>query len=104
MYARHPDVTIRREYFGGIAFHSGAGATIELDREACLFLERADGSSIRAVADGICEEGCMSVQDIYAVADTLLREGFLVKDGVFDVFVSDTGFFKAEVNSIGRKA
>ena len=80
MYARHPDVIIRREYFGGIAFHRGTGATIELDREACLFLERADGSSIRAIANGICEEGYVSIQDIYAVADTLLREGFLTKD------------------------
>ncbi len=80
MYARHPDVIIRREYFGGIAFHRGTGAAIELDREACLFLEHADGSSIRALADGICEEGCVSIQDIYAVADTLLREGFLTKD------------------------
>ena len=77
MYARHPDVIIRREHFGGIAFHRGTGATIELDREACLFLERADGRSIRATSDGICQEGC--IQDIYAVADTLLREGFLVK-------------------------
>ena len=80
MYARHPDVTIRREHFGGIAFHRRTGATIELDREACLFLERADGSSIRAIANGICEEGYVSIQDIYAVADTLLREGFLTKD------------------------
>ena len=89
MYGRHPDVIVRREYFGGIAFHTGTGATIELDREACLFLERADGRSIRAIAEGICGESC--IRDIYAVADTLLREGFLAK-GAKNSAIKATGW------------
>jgi len=89
MYARHPGVIIRREHFGGIAFHRGTGATIELDREACLLLERADGRSIRATSDSICQEGC--IQDIYAVVDILLTEGFLAK-GAKNSVIRATGW------------
>jgi len=84
MYARHPDVVIRREYFGGVAFHKSTGTTVELDREACLLLEKTDGmTNVRALASNISARLSVdvSIYEIYNVVSTLRSHGFLVRNG-----------------------
>lgn len=81
-YAKHPDITIRREHFGGMAFNKSNGKLLELDREACLLLELTDGqTSLRNIARRIEGElnTQVSIAQIHHTTDVLRRHSFLVK-------------------------
>ena len=82
-YARNPEVVIRREYFGGIAFNRANGTLMELDREACIFFEQLDGkTSLRNIGKQIQDElnVNVSIPKLYDVAEALIGNGFVCKD------------------------
>lgn len=84
MYSRHPSVKLRREHFGGIAFHRMTGTLIELDKQACILLENADGkTSLQSLAEKIGNDlGTeISIHDVYNTVEELLAHGFLIKNG-----------------------
>jgi len=81
-YARNPDIIIRREHFGGIAFNKANGALIEVDRQACIFLENLDGkTSLRNLARQIEEKLNIeiNVSELYNVAENLIENDFICK-------------------------
>jgi len=81
-YARNPEVVIRREHFGGIAFNKANGTLIELDREACIFFEQLDGeTSLQNIGKQIQDElnVNVSIPRLYDVAESLIGNGFICK-------------------------
>ncbi len=82
-YTRHPAVVVRREHFGGIAFHKCNATLIEVDREGCRLLELADGkTNLRHIAKQIEIEldTDIIISEIYQIADILRDHGFLTKN------------------------
>ena len=53
MFIRNEYVVLRKEGFGGIAFHKKTGTTIELDKEGQYLLETLDQPKI--IEDLMCE-------------------------------------------------
>jgi radical SAM protein with 4Fe4S-binding SPASM domain len=82
-YARAPDVIVRREHFGGIAFNKRNGKLVEVDREACRLLELADGKmGLWNLVNTIETELNTNVNrsEIHQLVTLLRSNGFLVKN------------------------
>lgn len=102
-YARHPDIVIRRESFGGIAFNKANGTLIELDRQALMFLENLDGkTSLRDLAKQIGEKQDteIDISKLYDVAEILIENGYICRDSkshriMTDVFPDQKNYLSA---------
>lgn len=82
-FARHPDIIIRREHFGGIAFNTTNGKLVEFDREVCRLLELTDGrTDLQDLVKKIEDEFNIEIKPagITRIIEFLRYNGFLTKN------------------------
>lgn len=83
MFVRDEDVILRKEFFGGIAFHKRTGTTIELDKEAQCLLEILSEpheiGSLSLRTSGIFQKE-ISEREIESILKDLEKTGFVTKN------------------------